>query len=99
MNKTELVAAVTEHIDGVDKKTVAKVLDGILDVIPMAVAAGDPVTIPGFGTFDTVDKAERAGRHPQTGAQITIAASRAPKFKPGAGFKGLVNASKALVSA
>lgn len=99
MNKSELVAAVTEHIDGVDKKTVAKVLDGILDVIPMAVAAGDPVEIKGFGTFEIAERAARTGRNPQTGEPLEIAASRGPKFKPGSAFKSLVAASKSLVSA
>lgn len=93
MNKTELTAAVAEQ-SGLTKTQTAEVLNALFDVIPLAVAAGDSVTIPGFGTFDAVDKAERTGRNPKTGAEIRIAASRAPKFKPGSAFKGLVNESR-----
>ena len=32
----------------------------------------------------------RAGRNPQTGATIQLAASAAPVFRPGAGFRSLV---------
>ncbi|MER7131344.1 HU family DNA-binding protein [Streptosporangium saharense] len=98
MNKTELIAAVAEHAD-LDKKTIAKALDATLDVVQLAVAAGDPVAIIGFGTFETVERSERTGRNPQTGAEIRIPASKAPKFRPGSTFKGLVADSKSPVNA
>ena len=34
-------------------------------------------------TFTIVDRAEREGRNPMTGAAITIAAKKVVKFKPG----------------
>ncbi|MFC3979685.1 HU family DNA-binding protein [Streptosporangium jomthongense] len=95
MNKTELIAAVAE----LPKTVVAKVLGATFDIVPLAVAAGDPVTIPGFGTFETVERSERTGRNPQTGATIQIPASKAPKFRPGSTFKGLVADSKSPVNA
>jgi len=45
----------------------------------------------GFGTFDVKDRAERTGRNPQTGQEITIAAAKVPSFKPGKGLKDAVN--------
>ncbi|MER5622532.1 HU family DNA-binding protein [Streptosporangium sp. NPDC002544] len=99
MNKSELIAAVAEHIDGVDKKTVTKVLDGLLDVIPMAVAAGEQVEVKGFGTFEASERSARTGRNPQTGEPLDIPASWGPKFRPGSAFKSLVAASKSLISA
>lgn len=93
MNKAELIAAVAEHVE-LPKKTVAAVLDGILDVIPMVVAADDQVALAGFGTFESVDIAERTARNPGTGAEITVSASRRPKFRPGSNFKVLVNVPK-----
>jgi len=98
MNKTQLIDTTAEH-SGLTKAQTAQAINAAIEVIQAAVAAGEQVVIPGFGAFDAVAKPERTGRNPQTGAQITIAASRAPKFKPGAGFKGLVNASKALTNA
>jgi len=93
MNKTELIAALAEHAE-LPKTVVAKVIDAALDVIPLAVAAGDPVALIGFGTFKTVDREARTGRNPNTGADIEIPASRAPKFVPGTAFKDLVNQSR-----
>lgn len=95
MNKAELVIAIAEHTE-IDRKTVAKVLDGMLVVLPMAVAAGDQVTLVGFGTFEATHRAARTGRHPQTREPLEIAASWTPKFSAGSGFKGLVSASEAL---
>jgi DNA-binding protein HU-beta len=98
MNKTELIAAVAEHT-GLDRKDVAKAIDGLLDVIPMAVAAGEQVTLIGFGSFEAAHRPARNGRNPQTGEAIEIPAAWAPKFKAGSAFKGLVAESKSLANA
>jgi DNA-binding protein HU-beta len=45
----------------------------------------------GFGTFEVKERAERAGRNPQTGETITIAASKTPTFKAGKNLKDAVN--------
>jgi len=49
--------------------------------------SGEDVTLVGFGTFTTVDRAERQGRNPLTGKEITIAAKKVVKFKPGKTLK------------
>jgi hypothetical protein len=49
------------------------------------------ITLVGFGTFDVKDRAERTGRNPQTGQEITIAAAKVPSFKPGKALKDAVN--------
>ena len=36
-------------------------------------------------------RAARTGRNPQTGAEMTIAASKAPKFKAGKALKDSLN--------
>ena len=38
------------------------------------------------------ERAARTGRNPQTGAEMTIAASKAPKFKAGKALKDMLNA-------
>ena len=45
----------------------------------------------GFGTFETSTRAARTGRNPQTGKEMKIKASKAPKFKAGKALKDLVN--------
>ena len=45
----------------------------------------------GFGTFEVSERAAREGRNPQTGETMTIAASKAPKFKAGKALKDMLN--------
>jgi nucleoid DNA-binding protein len=52
---------------------------------------GDEIRIAGFGTFGISERGERQGRNPQTGAQITIAASKAAKFTAGKAVKDALN--------
>jgi DNA-binding protein HU-beta len=51
---------------------------------------GEKVTLIGFGTFSVTRRKARKGRNPQTGAEIKIAATKAPKFTAGAALKKAV---------
>ena len=53
--------------------------------------AGEPVTVPGFGTFDVRERGARTGRNPRTGETIEIAASRVPAFRAGKTLRDAVN--------
>ena len=44
----------------------------------------------GFGTFEVAERAAREGRNPQTGETMSIAASKAPKFKAAKALKDAV---------
>ena len=91
MNKTELIAALTEKT-GLSKKDAEKALNGLVDVITDALVAGDKVQIVGFGSFEVKDRPERVARNPQAPDQeITIPASKAPVFKAGKSLKEAVN--------
>ncbi len=89
MNKVELVAAVAEKA-ALSKKDAEKAVAAVFGAIEDAVAAGDKVQLVGFGTFEVRERAARTGRNPQTGAEITIAASKQPVFKAGKAFKDAV---------
>ena len=52
---------------------------------------GEKVQLVGFGTFEVSTRPARTGRNPQTKQTITIAASKAPKFKAGKALKDVVN--------
>ncbi len=56
-----------------------------------SVKTGDTVTLVGFGAFKVVQRKARKGRNPQTGEEIDIKASKAPKFTPGKALKEAVN--------
>jgi DNA-binding protein HU-beta len=89
MNKKELVDTIAERVG--DKKTATEAVNAVLDAIQSAVATGDKVSITGFGAFEMVHKPARTARNPSTGAEINVAESWAPKFRPGSDFKELVN--------
>merc|ERR1712060_915921 len=66
VSKGELVDAIAERA-GVSKKMAGTVLTAALDVIVESVANGDKVSLVGFGTFDSKERAARDGRNPKTG--------------------------------
>ena len=90
MNKAELIAAIAEQAN-LTKTDAGRALDGLTQAIENTLKAGESVTLVGFGSFEVRARAERSGRNPQTGAAITIAASKTPAFKPGKSLKDAVN--------
>ena len=90
MNKADLIAAAAEKAE-VSKKDTEAVLNALTSTIIEAVSKGDAVQLIGFGTFDVAERGERTGRNPQTGEEMTIKASKSPKFKAGKAFKDSVN--------
>lgn len=93
MNKTELIDAIAKDAE-ISKKDAEAALKATIDAIETALAAGDKVTLVGFGTFEVKERAAREGRNPATGETIKIKASKAPAFKAGKEFKDKVNAAK-----
>ena len=92
MNKSELVARLTERLGG-DRAMATAAVNGVLEEIQGSVASGERVSLTGFGTFDRRERAARTGRNPQTGASIQLAASVSPVFRPGTGFRSLLSAN------
>jgi DNA-binding protein HU-beta len=90
MNKQQLIDAASDASD-LSKNEVSSALDAILSTLTDALKAGEKVTLTGFGNFEVRERAARTGRNPQTGAEMQIAASRAPAFKPGKALKDAVN--------
>ena len=90
MNKTELVAAMAEKAQ-LSKKDAEAALKAFTEVVTEELKKGEKIQLVGFGTFEVSERAARTGRNPQTGAEMTIAASKAPKFKAGKALKDSVN--------
>lgn len=86
MNKAELIGAVAEKA-GFAKKDAEKAVSAVFTAIEEALARGDKVQLVGFGTFEVRERAARAGRNPQTGEEIQIAATRVPAFRAGKALK------------
>ncbi len=90
MNKSELIDAIADASE-LTKADAGRALDGFLGAVTGALTKGDSVALVGFGTFSVKDRAERKGRNPQTGAEITIKAAKIPSFKAGKTLKDAVN--------
>ena len=90
MNRTELVAAIAERAE-ISKKDSEKAVKAFIDVVTEELKKEEKVQLVGFGTFETSKRAAREGRNPQTGETMKIAASVAPKFKPGKALKDAMN--------
>lgn len=89
MNKTELIAAISEKA-GLSKKDAEAALNAFIDSVKGALKKGDKVQLIGFGSFEVKERAARKGRNPQTKAEITIPASKVPTFKVGKAFKDAI---------
>ena len=90
MNKAELIKKVAAEND-LSLKAAAAVVDSVLGGIVDSLAAREPVTLFGFGSFSCKHRDAREGRNPATGKAIKIAASNTPVFKPAKAFKDKVN--------
>lgn len=90
MNKSELIDAIADSAN-LTKADAGRALDGFIAAVTDAMKNGDPVSLVGFGTFAVKERAERKGRNPQTGEEITIKAAKIPSFKAGKSLKDAVN--------
>ena len=93
MTKNEMINKIQETVDfEVTKKDLAQIVDALTDVIKNTLASGEKVAIAGFGSFESVERAERVLRNPRTGEEMTIPKSKAPKFKASSVLKSAINA-------
>lgn len=93
MNKSELVAALAAKAE-ISKKDAEKALNAFVDSISDSLVKGEKVQLIGFGTFEVKNRPARTARNPRTGAEIKIAASKAPAFKAGKALKDKINTKK-----
>lgn len=63
-----------------NSKEARQLVDLVFDEIKEQIKNGEVVDIIGFGKFETVQRAERNGRNPQSGKSMIIKAHTAPKF-------------------
>ena len=90
MNKTQLIDVIADNAD-LSKAQATAALESTLAAITESLKEGDAVQLVGFGTFKVNHRAERTGRNPQTGKEITIAAAKVPSFRAGKALKDAVN--------
>ena len=95
MNRTEFIRKVVANTaeNKYTQKEIDEVLDAAKKVLTDAMIAGEKVSFVGFGTFEVAERAARVGRNPQIGEEISIPASKLPKFKAGKAFKEAIKNS------
>ena len=93
MTKSQLVQKLAEGAE-LNKKQADIVLQALVDVTVSSVKKGDPVKIPGLGTFRKVQTKARMGRNPQTGEPIKIPARKKVRFSVAKVFKESVLGKK-----
>ena len=89
MRKPDIAAYVAEQ-DSLSQAEAERAVNALLEAIRDALASGEKVSLPGFGTFSTKSRAARRGRNPATGEPIAIAASKTPSFRAGKALRDAV---------
>ena len=92
MTKADIVENIYEKV-GFSKKDSAELVELVFDIIKGTLETGDKIKIAGFGNFVVKSKADRRGRNPQTGEEITITARRILTFKPSQVLKASLNSN------
>ncbi len=98
MNKAELVEALSVHFGG-SKAEAARALNAVVSTIAEQTAAGEKVSITGFGVFEKIQRPPRVVRNPRTGERKAVEATAVPRFRPGTGLKARVAAPPRRVDA
>ena len=89
MNKAGIVDAVHEKLGGT-KTGAEEIVDLVFNTITDTMKKGDEVSIAGFGIFTVKHRAARQARNPRTGAMVSVAAMKVPKFRAGKALKDIV---------
>lgn len=95
-NKADLIDHMAEQA-GITKAQATKALSAFLDGVTLALRAGKPIALLGFGNFAVKPRAARVGRNPKTGEPIQIEAANIPLFKAGKALKDAVNSGSVVL--
>ena len=90
MKKAEFIGNIADSAS-LTKADADRAFSAVIGEITKCLANNDSLTILGFGTFSTYARAEKKGRNPQDGSEITIPASTGIRFKPAKALKDAVN--------
>ncbi|TPG48061.1 HU family DNA-binding protein [Sphingomonas glacialis] len=91
MNTADLIDKVAAA-NALFKPDAKAIVDSVFASIAAAAAAGEEVSLNGFGKFKVKDSPAREGRNPSTGETIQIAASKKIGFTAAKALKDSLNA-------
>ena len=90
LGKTEIIDAVAAATKA-EKTKVRAIIEGCIDCVTKELKRGGKVQFTGFGTFGVSARKARTGVNPKTGAKISIAARKVPKFTAGKALKDAIH--------
>ena len=90
MTKAEISENI-QFVAGMTKKESSEMMEAVFAIMKDTLESGETLKISGFGNFNVKNKADRRGRNPQTGADITISQRRILTFKPSAVLRDAIN--------
>ena len=94
MTKSEFIELVQKNGEFESKAAAERAVKAFIDSVTEALVKKESVSLVGFGTFSTVEVAEKSGKVPGTDKTYTKPAHTAPKFKIGKTLKDAVAAAK-----
>lgn len=94
MKKAEFVELVKERGGYESKAAAERAIRAFTEAVEEALVNKKKVQLVGFGTFETVEVAEKSGKVPGTDKTYTKPAHTAPKFKFGKTLKDVVADAK-----
>ncbi len=81
MNKAQLIELVALKA-GISKVAAKQAIDTVVEATVDSLRQGEKISFAGLGTFSVIQRSERTGRNPRTGAAVKIAPKRVVKFRP-----------------
>jgi len=85
MTKAEIVNKIS-HETGIEKSTVLKTVEAVMETIKDSLVDGENVYLRGFGSFIIKKRAEKTARNISKNTTLIIPAHNIPSFKPSKDF-------------
>lgn len=90
MNKNEFLRAIADKT-GDSLKATGEFYNAYVEVVTEELKKGEKISLVGFGTYESKEKAGRVYKNPKTGKDVKVDACKNPVFKFGKSFKDSVN--------
>jgi integration host factor subunit alpha len=78
--KENLVQSLYNQV-GLSKQQSQTLVDNVFELIKKSLESGEDVLMSGFGKFNVREKAQRKGRNPATGGDLTLDERRVVTFR------------------
>ena len=85
MTKADIVNEIAKNT-GIEKVTVQKTVEALMETIKHSMIAGNNVYLRGFGSFIVKKRAKKTARNISKNTTIIIPAHNIPSFKPAKSF-------------